>query len=221
MGQGGVIDEDEKQVTAAYNSIIAQLARAFFRRVHDTPLPYTYFWLVGRFPDHVKASEDLQAFGILNEARLYKLMTSCMARQVDLKLLTKSMASITFSVLSNGSLTCIQNEFSRRLEQSSSDIHATMTGLLRRNSLHIINTSSVPTLVKHIQRRDNSDLRATDSARIILVAVAKQCPAIFKGHVAEFCRALSEEGNVPLVEVSLQALAAVARWDENGAPNDK
>lgn len=30
-GQGGVIDEDEKQVAAAYNSVIAQLARAFFR----------------------------------------------------------------------------------------------------------------------------------------------------------------------------------------------
>lgn len=96
-----------------------------------------------------------------------------------------------------------------------------MTGLLRRNSLHIINTSSVPTLVKHIQRRDNKDLRATNSARTILVAVAKQCPAIFKSHVAEFCRALSEEANVPLVEVSLQALAAVARRDGDGAPNDQ
>ena len=94
-------------------------------------------------------------------------------------------------------------------------------GLIRRNSLHMINTSSVPTLVKHIQRQDKYDLAATNSARTILVAVAKQCPAIFRSHVAEFCRALSEEGNVPLVEVSLQALAAVARWDENGAPNDK
>ena len=116
---------------------------------------------------------------------------------------------------------CAQNEFSRRLEQSSSDIHTTMMGLLRRNSLHIINTSSVPTLVKHIQRQDNHDPRAANSARAILVAVAKQCPAIFRSHVAEFSRALSEESNVPLVDVSLQALAAVARWDENRAPNDR
>ena len=219
MAQGGVIDEDEKQVTAAYNSVIAQLSRAFLRYMVN--LQPSEAILEGRFPDHIKASKDLQAFGGLNEARLYKLMMSCMDPQVDLKTLTKSMASLTIRAPNNRPLTPPQNEFSRRLEQSSPDIHATMTGLLRRNSLHIINTSSVPTLVKHIQRRGNHDLHATDSARTILVAVAKQCPAIFKSHVAEFSRALSEEGNVPLVEVSLQALATVARWDEGSAPNDK
>lgn len=96
-----------------------------------------------------------------------------------------------------------------------------MMDLLKRHSLHIINTSSVPTLVKRIQRQDQNDLDGARATHAVLVALAKQCPAVFKTHVAEFSRALAEESNVPLVEVSLQALAAVARWDNTCAPNDK
>lgn len=96
-----------------------------------------------------------------------------------------------------------------------------MMDLLRRHSLHIINTSSVPTLVKRIQRQEKNDPTGANAARAILVALSKQCPAVFKMHVAEFSRALAEEANVPLVEVSLQALAAVARWDSSCAPTDK
>lgn len=44
----------------------------------------------GTFPDPVKASEDLQAFAKLNEARLYKLLKTCMDAQTDLKGLIKA-----------------------------------------------------------------------------------------------------------------------------------
>lgn len=43
----------------------------------------------GTFPDPVKASEDLNAFAKLNEARLYKLFKTCMDAQTDLKGLIK------------------------------------------------------------------------------------------------------------------------------------
>lgn len=44
----------------------------------------------GTFPDPVKASEDLHAFAKLNEARLYKLLKTCMDAQTDLKGLIKA-----------------------------------------------------------------------------------------------------------------------------------
>lgn len=52
---------------------------------------------IGTFPDPVKASEDLQAFAKLNEARLYKLLKTCMDAQTDLKGLIK--ATVWFPVV--------------------------------------------------------------------------------------------------------------------------
>lgn len=46
---------------------------------------------LGRFPDHLKASDDLQAFGKMHESRLYKFITTCLDVSVDLKTLVKSM----------------------------------------------------------------------------------------------------------------------------------
>lgn len=51
--------------------------------------------IVGRFfLDHVKAADDLQTFGKLNESRLYKLMQSCVDPNTDLKTLVKSMVRL-------------------------------------------------------------------------------------------------------------------------------
>ncbi|CDO77959.1 hypothetical protein BN946_scf184971.g9 [Trametes cinnabarina] len=88
-----------------------------------------------QFPDPHKAAEDLQAFAKLNEGRLYKLLKTCMDAQTDLKGLVKA-----------------QSEFLRRLEQSSSNIVGTMSILLRRATLHIVNSSSVPTFIKRVQK---------------------------------------------------------------------
>jgi hypothetical protein len=49
----------------------------------------------GTFPDPVKASEDLNAFAKLNEARLYKLLKTCMDAQTDLKGLIKATVWLT------------------------------------------------------------------------------------------------------------------------------
>lgn len=92
--------------------------------------------------------------------------------------------------------------------------------LLRKHCLHIVNQSSIPTLVKRIQRHENDAVGAA-AAKKVLLAIAKQCPAIFKVHVAEFSRALAEESNTNLIEVSLRALASVSRWDPSCAPNDQ
>jgi hypothetical protein len=57
-------------------------------------LPHDGFFKVvdaGTFPDPIKTSEDLQTFAKLNEARLYKLLKTCMDAQTDLKGLIKAI----------------------------------------------------------------------------------------------------------------------------------
>ncbi|TFY67169.1 hypothetical protein EVJ58_g1799 [Rhodofomes roseus] len=96
--------------------------------------------IAATFPDPQRAMEDLHAFAKLNESRLYKLLKTCMDTQVDLKSLVKSTT-----------------EFIRRMEQSSSSLVPTMTIFLRRASLRLVNQSSVPTLIKRVQKGDSGD----------------------------------------------------------------
>ncbi|KAH9941134.1 armadillo-type protein [Epithele typhae] len=183
------------------------------------------------FTEPQKASEDLLAFAKLNEPRLYKLLKTCMDVQTDLKGLLKARI-----------------EFMRRLEQSSA-IVPTMSAFLRRSSLHILGTSSIPTLIKRVakgaeppssvaysqtQNQNQSfsmfaagsepEGRAQKTAQVAqiwLTYVSKHCPALYKAHIGEFAKAVADERNARLVEVCLQALAAAATWDAKLAPNDK
>jgi sister chromatid cohesion protein PDS5 len=61
----------------------------------------------------------------------------------------------------------------------------------------------------------------TQKDEIIPEHISKHCPAIYKPHIGEFSKALSDEENIALVGVCLRALAAVAKWNETCAPSDK
>ena len=119
----------------------------------------------------------------------------------------------------------LQNEFLRRVEQSLLAILPTMTILLRRASLHIINQSSIPTLVKLVQKGDGGlkgrEKSPAHHAQTILMYTSKHFPPLYKPHVGELAKAIANEKNPTLVEVSLQALAAVVKWDDKLAPHDK
>lgn len=54
------------------------------------------------------------------------------------------------------------------------------------------------------------------SSKLIGNYISKHCPALYKTHVAELTKALTEDGNPRLVEIALQALAAM-EWE----PADK
>ncbi|KAI0938430.1 hypothetical protein AcW1_001836 [Taiwanofungus camphoratus] len=189
---GGVIDEDEESVTEKLNASIKRVA--------------------AQYPDSQKAGEDLHVFAKLNEGRLYKLLKTCMDPQVDLKSLVKS-----------------SGEFLRRLEQSSASIVSTMSTFLRRSSLRIVNQSSIPTFVKRVQKGDpNGDGHGSShaqlsaqNARVWMNYISKHFPTILQSHIGELSKAISDEKNTRLVEVCLQALAAVASWDNKLAPSDK
>ncbi|KAF8999085.1 armadillo-type protein [Cyathus striatus] len=162
--------------------------------------------IAGTFPEQHKASEDLLAFAKANEGRLYKLLKTCMDPQTDIKSLVKAT-----------------NEFQKRLDQVSSSINPTMNILLRRASYRIVNQSSVPTLIKRMQKGSTTSVAGEIAtyAQRLLAFTSKHSPAVFKPHIGELTKAIADEKHVKLVEVCLQALAGVVRWDEKLAPSDK
>ncbi|EIW77089.1 cohesin-associated protein Pds5 [Coniophora puteana RWD-64-598 SS2] len=168
-------------------------------------LDQTARYLSRTYPDAQKANDDLHAFADANEARLYKLLKTCTDTQSDLKSLVKA-----------------SSEFLRRTEQSAPSALGTMSIFLRRATLRLVNTSSVPTLLKRVaSHQQNTNAHA--HARTVLTYVSKHCPALFKPHVSELAKALAEKGerNAGLVEVGLMALAAVVRWDGSLAVGDR
>jgi sister-chromatid-cohesion protein PDS5 len=164
------------------------------------------------FPEPQKAADDLGAFAKLNESRLYKLLETCMDTQTSLKSLIKS-----------------SREFLRRIEQSSAGILPTFAVFLRRASFRLINQSSVPSLLRYLQRGDSTgDGYGTSQAQLlannahaILTSISKHCPVIYKAHLGELTKAIADERNPRLVGVCLQALSALARWDKSFVPGDK
>ncbi|KAH9161402.1 hypothetical protein EDB89DRAFT_2080638 [Lactarius sanguifluus] len=164
------------------------------------------------FPEPQKAADDLCAFAKLNESRLYKLLETCMDTQTNLKSLIKS-----------------SREFLRRIEQSSAGVLPTFAVFLRRASLRLINQSSIPSLLRYLQRGDSTgDGYGTSQAQLlannahaILTSISKHCPVVYKAHLGELTKAIADERNPRLVGVCLQALAALARRDKSIAPGDK
>jgi sister-chromatid-cohesion protein PDS5 len=104
-----------------------------------------------------------------------------------------------------------------------------MTVFLRRASLCLVNQSSVPPLLKHLQRGDpTGDGYGTSQAQLlannaetILISISKHCPIIYKAHVGALIKAIADEKNARLVGVCLQALSALAKCDDELVPRDK
>ena len=98
-----------------------------------------------------------------------------------------------------------------------------MTTFMRRATLHLVNQSCIPIFLKRMQKAPEGGIHAQTAqhAQTWLVYISKHNPAMYKLHVAELSKAIADERNPSLVEVSLQAFAAVAQWDDKLAPNDK
>ncbi|KAN0065934.1 Sister chromatid cohesion protein pds5 [Thecaphora frezii] len=191
-----------------------------------------------QFGDPQKAQMDLHAFAKLNDARIYRLLKTCLDPQQDLKSLAKARADAL-----------------RRVENANATILDTMTTFIRSGSFFLVNRSSIPTLVKRLQQNKNDftpsqviresqsqGIEETESqARVlarsmaqlpdmeafkacaneVLEFVAKHCPQMFVAHVAELCRSLHDDGNRILVQTCLQALAALAQWNVDKVQLDK
>ena len=104
-----------------------------------------------------------------------------------------------------------------------------MTIFLRRASLRLVNQSSIPTLIKNVQRGDPEDdghsttqaQMSAKNANTVLTYVSRHCPSLHKSHVAGLIKAIADEKNSRLVEVSLHALSSLAQLDKSLTPTDK
>ena len=127
-------------------------------------------------------------FAKANENRLYKLLLkTSVVPQSDLK----SIVPVEHSL--------------------KSTLTVTMTISLRRATLRIVNQSSIPTLIKGVQKSAPSSKHAQQ----LLMFISKHCPILYKPHVSELTKVISNERNVTLVEVGMHALAAVVKADES------
>lgn len=123
-----------------------------------------------------------------------------------------------------------------------------MSTFLQRASLHILDQSSIPTLIKRVSKGSDPPSsvafqtqsqfqsfsefadgaepegraqRTALAAQLWMTYVSKHCPALYKSHIGEMTKAIADERNTRLVEVCLQALAVAAKWDPKLAPSDK
>lgn len=98
-----------------------------------------------------------------------------------------------------------------------------MSALLRRASLRIVNQSSIPTLIRRVQKGAESPahLQSALNAQTWLTWISKSHSTMYQQHIGELTKAIADEKNTRLVEVCLQALAAAARSDNKLTPSDK
>jgi sister chromatid cohesion protein PDS5 len=111
------------------------------------------------------------------------------------------------------------------MEQLSATSAPTMAALLRRSSFRIVNQSSIPTLIKHVEQGHGSSSSQSNTkaahAQTLLYFVSKHCAALYKSHIGELTKTIADERNTPLVEVGLSALASVLKWDDKLASTDR
>ncbi|KZO98450.1 hypothetical protein CALVIDRAFT_495831 [Calocera viscosa TUFC12733] len=158
--------------------------------------------LSANLPEPMKATDDLWSFAKLNDKRSYKLLRSCVDSLADIKTIAKNKA-----------------DFFNRLENIAASTVPTFRTLWQKFAPWVVNITSVPPLVKALQRSDNDLVRKHISA--LLSKVSKFNPAVLKPHVAELAKALAGETSELLAEVSLQALSSVFVDDPAMAPSDK
>ncbi|KAF8999911.1 ARM repeat-containing protein [Hymenopellis radicata] len=161
------------------------------------------------FHDSAKAAEDFEGFAELNDQTLYKLLKKCMDPQTDVKTLVKR-----------------KEEFLKKLADKAVGIAATMKVFLRRATYHIINQSSIPTLLKRLEEGQESGASTWASAcaqraAVLLKYVSKHLPALFKAHQGLLTAAIASEEQTLLTATCLRALSCLIRYDSELASTDK
>ena len=92
----------------------------------------------------------------------------------------------------------------------------------------MVNQSSIPTLLKRVQKLDKSNKgkntsraqKLADSAQLLMITISKFCPSVLRSHVSELVKVISDERGLGL-ELCLQALSAVSKQEPSLSPTDK
>lgn len=157
------------------------------------------------FHDWEKARKDLETFANAGDKKLYKLLKTMADPQSDLRATIKA-----------------RNEFLRRIEQSHSNILDVMSVVVDHAAWTLINQSSIPGLIKRLQKPEGPYAeRVVAVCTRYLAFIAKECAPMYKSHVDELVIIINDKRNDKLVEVGVQALAAVSKSNPGSGPTDK
>lgn len=116
----------------------------------------------------------------------------------------------------------------RRIEQGHTDILDTFTTVIDIAAWNVLNHSSIPALIKRLQRPESSSAGSADSpmspsraAFELLGLISKECPPMYKSHIAELVIVMADKKNELLSEAGLRGLASVCKADPESASADK
>ena len=99
-----------------------------------------------------------------------------------------------------------------------------------------MNHSSIPALIKRLQRPETAPaipaaastsaagaqiMTPARAAYELLGMISKECPPMFKSHVAELVLIMGDKKNELLAEAGLRGLASVCKADPESAPAEK
>lgn len=119
-----------------------------------------------------------------------------------------------------------RDEFNKKMASASVGAAPTMKIFLRRATYHIVNQSSIPTLLERIERGQDSEDGSEDAlkakhARTLMRYAAKHLPILFKQHQALLNQTIAEEDKTLVTAAALQALASLTRADPASGTSDK
>lgn len=101
-----------------------------------------------------------------------------------------------------------QKEVLRRVKELRSGLEETFTFFLRSIAYLLVNRSSISSLLKRAQSRPaDADKSFAACAVRTLTEISKQRPSLYKSHIAELIKVLSNEKDEKLVQVALHALS--------------
>jgi sister chromatid cohesion protein PDS5 len=141
-----------------------------------------------------------------------------------------------------------QSDFMKIVEKDLPSAATTLQMRLRRSSLWLINTSSIPTLldiatssssssrtsspaktpksksngnVSNTQASEVASSQMVEASRIILLFISKNCPQLYYSHLPRLAKEMHANKSSDSLETVLRALAAVACLGTDQSPNDR
>ncbi|RHZ63282.1 hypothetical protein Glove_330g114 [Diversispora epigaea] len=151
-----------------------------------------------KLPDPLKSANHLSSFPKLYDSDVYKMIRDCMNPLSDWKTVKKSAEEVL-----------------KRIEQNSNSSLETFSILIRRISMAIINRDLVPLLVSKIKSSDSN------VAHELFQDISSRFPVIFKPHLDELKKSITDNENPLIVEDSLQAFSKLSIASPDEIPQDR
>ncbi|KAF4581852.1 Armadillo-type fold protein [Ophiocordyceps camponoti-floridani] len=161
-------------------------------------LAKTLQWLGTSFPDPLKVRSDLQKFAKLNDRRSYQLVKYAIESESDFKTVRRAIHELITKIQAGSASGCLD----------------TLIPLLYRSSCLMFNRSNLATIMDY-SKSDKDGFAAV--AHQVLNDISQRNPDIFKAHVGELHRDITEQAptdkrtNDPAVADILKAYSSYSK----------